>query len=205
MSGRDNIPFYVKQGFDNYEKTIKDYFIDNYDNGKVVKTMELLDVYDNNGNKTGRTIIRGDKTAILNENEHIAVAVIFIENDNGEFLIQKSSQEKGGVFSSTGGHVVSGEIPLETIRREVKEELGVDIDQEQIEEFGFLLYDKPLRYLYYLKKNFLIDSLTIQKEEVEYVEYMDVPKIKKLIETNQMLKSHGIMFNELMEKRRVLI
>ena len=205
MSGRDNIPFYVKQGFDNYEKTIKDYFIDNYDNGKVVKTMELLDVYDNNGNKTGRTIIRGDKTAILNENEHIAVAVIFIENDNGEFLIQKSSQEKGGVFSSTGGHVVSGEIPLETIRREVKEELGVDIDQEQIEEFGFLLYDKPLRYLYYLKKNILIDSLTIQKEEVEYVEYMDVPKIKKLIETNQMLKSHGIMFNELMEKRRVLI
>ena len=167
--------------------------------------MELLDVYDNNGNKTGRTIIRGDKTAILNENEHIAVAVIFIENDNGEFLIQKSSQEKGGVFSSTGGHVVSGEIPLETIRREVKEELGVDIDQEQIEEFGFLLYDKPLRYLYYLKKNILIDSLTIQKEEVEYVEYMDVPKIKKLIETNQMLKSHGIMFNELMEKRRVLI
>ena len=167
--------------------------------------MELLDVYDNNGNKTGRTIIRGDKTAILNENEHFAVAVIFIENDNGEFLIQKSSQEKGGVFSSTGGHVVSGEIPLETIRREVKEELGVDIDQEQIEEFGFLLYDKPLRYLYYLKKNILIDSLTIQKEEVEYVEYMDVPKIKKLIETNQMLKSHGIMFNELMEKRRVLI
>lgn len=205
MSGRDNIPFYVKQGFDKYEKTIKDYFIDNYDKGKVVKTMELLDVYDNNGNKTGRTIIRGDKTAILNENEHIAVAVIFIENDNGEFLIQKSSQEKGGVFSSTGGHVVSGEIPLETIRREVKEELGVDIDQEQIEEFGFLLYDKPLRYLYYLKKNILIDSLTIQKEEVEYVEYMDVPKIKKLIETNQMLKSHGIMFNELMEKRRVLI
>ena len=27
----NNIPFYVKQGFDTYEKTIKNYFIDNYD------------------------------------------------------------------------------------------------------------------------------------------------------------------------------
>ena len=56
--------------------------------------MELLDVYDNNGNVTGRKIIRGDKTAVLDENEHIAVAVIFIENDKGEFLIQKTSNIK---------------------------------------------------------------------------------------------------------------
>ena len=26
-----NILFYVKQGFDKYEKTLKNYFIDNYD------------------------------------------------------------------------------------------------------------------------------------------------------------------------------
>ena len=26
----NNIPFYVKQGFDKYEKTIKNYLIDNY-------------------------------------------------------------------------------------------------------------------------------------------------------------------------------
>ena len=165
--------------------------------------IELLDVYDNNGNVTGRTIIRGDKTAVLNENEHIAVAVIFIENDNSEFLIQKTSQEKGGEFSSTGGHIDSGETPLEAIKREVKEELGVNIDDEQIEDYGFLLYDKPLRYLYYLKKNILMDDIAVQKEEVEYVKYMSVSKIKELIETNQMLKSHGIMFNELMEKRKV--
>ena len=94
--------------------------------------MELLDVYDNNGNVTGKTIIRGDKNAVLNDNEHIAVAVIFIENENGEFLIQKTSQEKGGLFSSTGGHVDSGETPLVTIKREVKEELAYNVDNDQI-------------------------------------------------------------------------
>ena len=165
--------------------------------------MELLDVYDNNGNVTGKTIIRGDKTAVLNENEHIAVSVIFIENDNGDFLIQKNSQEKGGQFSSTGGHVNSGETPLIAIKREVKEELGISIDDDQIEEYGFLLFDMPLRYLYYLKKNILLDKLNIQKEEVDYVEYMNTYRINELIESNQMLKSHGIMFKELMKKRKI--
>ena len=27
----NNIPFYVKQGFDKYEKTVKNFFVDNYD------------------------------------------------------------------------------------------------------------------------------------------------------------------------------
>ena len=166
--------------------------------------MELLDVYDSNGNVTGRKITRGDKTAVLDENEHIAVAVIFIENDNGEFLIQKTSKEKGGEFSSTGGHVDSGETPLMSIKREVKEELGINVDNEEIEEYGFMLFDMPLRYLFYLKKNIPINKITIQKEEVDYVEYMSISKINELIENNQMLKSHGIMFNELMQKRKVL-
>ena len=159
--------------------------------------MELLDVYDNNGNVTGRTIIRGDKTAILNENEHIAVAVIFIENDNGEFLIQKTSQEKGGEFSSTGGHVDSGETPLVAIKREVKEEIGINIDDDQIEEYGFLCYDKPLRYIYYLQKNIDLNDVIVQKEEVEYVKYMSVDEINKLIKDNKFRKTNIDAFNDI--------
>ena len=36
----NNIPFYVKQGFAKYEKTIKNYFIDNYD--KEIKDGDLV-------------------------------------------------------------------------------------------------------------------------------------------------------------------
>ena len=49
-------------------------------------------------------------------------------------------------------------------------------------------------------KNIDLNKVKLQKEEVESVEYMSVPKIYKLIETNQMLKSHGVMFKELMKK-----
>ena len=163
--------------------------------------MELLGIYDNNGNPTGRSIVRGDKNAKLNENEHIALAVIFIENDKGEFLIQKTSKEKGGEYSSTGGHVNYGETPLESIKREVLEELGTDISSDNIVEYGFILYDIPLRYLFYIKKNIDVDSINLQEEEVESVKYMSIDEINNLIETNQMLKSHGILFKELMKKR----
>ena len=102
--------------------------------------MELLDIYDDNGNKTGRIIERGDKSVKLSKNEHIAISVIFIENDNGEFLIQKTSKEKGNIYSSTGGHVDSGETPITAIKREVKEELGIDISNDLIEEYGYKIY-----------------------------------------------------------------
>ena len=49
--------------------------------------MEMLDIYDSNGNKTGRQIVRGDRSVTLTPDEHIALAVIFIENSKGEFLI----------------------------------------------------------------------------------------------------------------------
>ncbi|MEE3343567.1 MAG: NUDIX domain-containing protein [Bacilli bacterium] len=162
--------------------------------------MELLDIYDDKGNKTGRTIIRGDKTAILNEGEHIALSIIFIQNKKGEFLIQKTSKQKGGLYSSTGGHVSSGYTPLETIIKEVKEELGINIDPNKLEEYGYLSYDMPLRYLYYIKDNIDIKDITVQKEEVDHVEYMTTSKINNLIDSNQMLESHGIMFNTLLEK-----
>ncbi len=163
--------------------------------------MELLDIYDDYGNTTGRTIVRGDKSVKLSENEHIAVAVIFLENDKNEFLIQKASQEKGSYYSSTGGHICSGETPLSTIKREVEEELGISIENDQIEEYGFLNYDMPLRYLYYLKKNIDLNDVHVQKEEVEYAKYMTVPEIEELIDTKQMLESHGIMFRELLKKK----
>lgn len=165
--------------------------------------MELLDVYDSNGNTTGRTIIRGDKTAILNENEHIALSVIFIENNNGEFLIQKRSEWKGGKWAFTGGHVDSGETPLDAIKREVNEEIGINIDNDLIEEYGFMLYDVPLRYIYYLKKDINLNDIRLQKEEVEYVKNMDISQINELIQTNQMLESHSIMFNELIKRKKV--
>ena len=44
-TSENNIPFYVKQGFDKYEKTIKNYFIDNYDEEIIDGDLQCIDMY----------------------------------------------------------------------------------------------------------------------------------------------------------------
>lgn len=163
--------------------------------------MEMLDIYDSNGMATGRQIVRGDKSVNLNADEHIALAVIFIENSKGEFLIQKSSIEKGSEYGTTGGHVDAGETPFEAIKREVKEELGINVDNEDIKELGYMLYDVPIRYMYYLKKDININDIKVQAEEVEFVKYMSIDEINDIIDEDLMTKSHAIQFKEMLKRK----
>ena len=162
--------------------------------------MELLDIYDEQGNNTGKTIVRGETPK---EKEHIALSVIFIENDAHQFLIQKSSKEKGNNYTSTGGHVNTKETPKEAIIREVQEELGITLNTNEIEEYGYLLYDMPIRYIFYVKKNIDLQEISLQQEEVESISYKSIEEIEELIKTNKMLKSHGILFHELLKRKSV--
>ena len=154
--------------------------------------MELLDVYNDKGQKTNKTIERGQKCEnILKTNEFIAVSIIYIENEKEEFLIQKTSKEKGGEYSSTGGHIDHNETPLSTIKREVKEELGIDISKDNIIDLGYLHFDYPLRFIFYLKKDINLKDIKIQKEEVESVSYMNIKELKEIIKKGLMNKGHA--------------
>ena len=164
--------------------------------------MELLDVYDNNANRTGRVVERGNKDEVFNNNEHIAVAIIFIENSKGEFLIQKTSKENLE-YSSTGGHLDHNEDADDAIIREVKEELGVDISIDEVVKLGYRLFDFPLRFLYYLKKDIDIKNIKIQESEVEYVKYMSVKEINDIIDKGQMNKGHAILFKEILKYKEL--
>lgn len=164
--------------------------------------MELLDVYDSLGNKTGRVVERGKKNEIFSKDEHIAVAIIYIENDRDEFLIQKTSKEKGGHYSSTGGHINHGEDAFSTIVREVKEELGIDISNDNIISLGHICVDFPVRFVFYLKKNINLNDITLQKDEVESVSYMSIDKIKKILDKGLMHKGHYKVLEKVLEYKK---
>ena len=65
--------------------------------------MEYLSVYNERREKLNKKVARGEK---LLDGEHILISIIFIENNEGKFLMQKTSKEKGSKYSSTGGHVL---------------------------------------------------------------------------------------------------
>ena len=163
--------------------------------------MELLDVVDINGIPTGKTIVRGDKSYKFKEGEYVHVGVIFIENDEHEYLIQKTSKEKGGYYSSTGGHIDHGELPDDSIKREVEEELGINVDDDNIEKYGYIIQGPVIKYIYYLYKNIDINKCVLQEEEVEAIKYMTVDEINNLIDDDLMLSSHAAMFKELLKRK----
>lgn len=87
--------------------------------------MEKRDLYDENRILTGETIFKNEE---IPAGKYILIVMTFIENLDGKFLIQKRCPEKGREWSFTGWHPKEGETSLEGVKEEVKEELGIDIE-----------------------------------------------------------------------------
>ena len=153
--------------------------------------MEKRDLYDINRNLIGKTI---EKNETIPVNTYIMMVVIFIQNDNNEFLIQKRSVEKGGKWATTGGHPKAGESSLEGILTEVREELGIKIENPTL--FKQANGKDTICDLYYIKKNIDINEITIQEEEVTSVMWAPVDEIDKLMNEEKFNKGHYMMFQD---------
>ena len=131
--------------------------------------MELLDVYDDFGEPTGKVVPRGTPNSEFGKGEHI-------ENKKGEYLIERSSKDTGYKYLPVGGHLIAGEKPLDGIIRETKEEIGLDISKEDLHYVGFFNEegDFPVRFIYYLRKDLDLSELKLQLGEVSDVSYKSV-------------------------------
>ena len=90
--------------------------------------MERRDLYDAERNLTKETILKGEK---IPEGKYIVVVLVFIQNNDGKFLIQKRSERKNGKYATTGGHPKSGESSIQGILTEVEEEI-VELNKKGI-------------------------------------------------------------------------
>ena len=143
--------------------------------------MEYLDLYNENKELLGKTILRTKEKPVLNPGEYIIIILIFIQNSNNELLIQYTSERKGNIWATTGGLVSAGDTSEKTVVKEVSEELGIDISNEDFKYIGD--YKKGVAFfdIYYLNKDIDIATLKVEPDEVEYVKWMSFDDIDKLI------------------------
>lgn len=151
---------------------------------------ELRDLYDKDSNKTELTYYKGDK---IPEGYYPMVVMIAIENSKGEFLMQKRVPEKGGDWGVTGGHPKSGETPEEGIITEVKEELGIDISNNEIILFDYGCDLVDCYKMYYTKMDLDINKLNIQKEELTEVKWFSMEELEEMA-NNKILNENQIAF-----------
>ena len=153
--------------------------------------MEIRDLYDENKNLTGKTFIKGEQVPL---GYYYLIVIIFIQNDNGEFLIQKRVKRKGDKWATTGGHPKSGETSREGIISETKEELGINISNENLTLFDTVTFNDQFFDLYYLNKNININEIAIQEYEVDGVKWASIEEIKNMYKNNEFHEGHYNMF-----------
>ncbi len=94
--------------------------------------MELWDIYDNNKQRTGRTMKRNDWC--LKEGEyHLTVLGVIVRPD-GKFLITQRVMTKSwapGWWEVSGGGVMAGEDSQDAVKREILEETGLDVSKAE--------------------------------------------------------------------------
>ncbi len=161
--------------------------------------MEYLDLYDVNGNLTGESIPRTKDKGNVPEGKYIKLVLIFIQNSDNKFLFQTTSECKGHVIATTGGHVQSGQTSKEAVINEVSEELGIDITNEDYKFIGSKIFKLAITDIYYLKKDIDLNNIVLQEEEVESVNWLSIDEINKLISEDKLRKGNIEPFKEVLE------
>lgn len=96
---------------------------------------------------------------------------VFIRNGK-IFTVKRADFPFKGIYSLPGGRVEK-ESSKEALKRELKEELGVDVIVE--ENLGEILYYVgPLEWLVIYYKTTIPEKLELDKEEVEKVKWMEI-------------------------------
>lgn len=140
---------------------------------------EIWDVYDEDGNKTGKTMQRG----VPNPGEYMLCVHVYLHTPDGKFLVQKRSDTKEshpGEWDVTGGAVLRGEKSFDGARRETLEEVGIDISNAKVQYIGRVKKRKSFADIYFVEKEFSIEDCVLQREEVEEVRFVSKDELLHL-------------------------
>ncbi len=144
--------------------------------------MEIWDLYDKDGNLTGKTMIRGNP--VPDELYHLVVHMLFL-NCRGETLLQRRAKDKNpmpDIWSVTGGSAVAGEDSATAAVRETEEEMGFKPDMENARLLMKLRTERPgknfLRDVWLIHQDVPIEAMRWQPEEVQDGMWILPEKIK---------------------------
>lgn len=148
---------------------------------------ELLDLYDINRKKTGAVLKRNHP---IQKQLYTLSVSVWIINELGQHLMSRrhSSKRYPLCWECTGGYVLAGEESLQGAIREVKEELGIDLDVNS----GRLVYSRRRDALqdfydvWIFPSQVELSDVTLQKEEVIDVKWMTLEEIKTMEEKHQL-------------------
>lgn len=155
---------------------------------------EFFDVLNERGEYTNEVVSRDEchKKGLW----HKAVVVFIISNDNKKILLQQRAASKKlwpNLWDITaGGHVISGELGYHTVIRETKEEIGIDIDKNELEFIGCTtsetisgdIINRHFNEYYIVHKDVKVEDIVLQEEEVQDIKWFTKEEVINKINNN---------------------
>ncbi len=152
--------------------------------------VEKLDIYNREKIRTGKIIERREG-AKFNKDEYILAVQCWIINKKGEILLTQRKLNKihGGMWEPTGGLVISGENSIQGIKRELQEEIGLNVSENEL----LLVKEKieegencnSFRDVYIIKKDIDLNELHFNDGEVINAQYVTIEKLLYMIEQGE--------------------
>ncbi len=150
--------------------------------------MELVDVLNGRKELTGFTCDREDVPV----GQFRLSVHIWIMNDEGKILIQQRAADKKmfpNMWSNTGGATLAGEKSIDTVLRELDEELDITPNIDDLDLIASYQRANDFVDVWLLKENINIDDLTLQKEEVKNVKWVSIDDIDSMLKNGEFVKS----------------
>ncbi len=151
--------------------------------------MEYFDLFDEYGNNLNKQALRGNH---LKEGEFFKVIHVWIENKNGEFLIQQRAKKTDPTpyqWAITSGIPDQGESAVEAVIRETKEELGITLDKDRLKKKARIVSShnayNTITFVYHIKQDIDLNTLTLNKDEVLDVNYASISEIFEMVQNNE--------------------
>ena len=145
--------------------------------------MEYWDIYDKDGNFTGRKKGKYEK---WDKDEYHLATEVWVINSKKQILIQQRSEKcqlLPGIWALTTGRVVSGETTRQGCIRDLKEELGIEAKEEECNLVKSLLKNRlgMIWDIYFLRKDVELEDVTLQKEEVSTVKLVNTDEFRDML------------------------
>ena len=156
---------------------------------------EFFDVLDENGNKTSKTKLRSE---VHRDGDWHKAVHIWIINNNGDVLLQRRCATKDSnpnmLDISSAGHLSAGDDSLTGAIRELKEELNLDVNKEDLKliktlkrssKYTETFINNEFDDLYILRTNKKLEDMKYQEEEISEIMFVPYKEFKKMVQNRQ--------------------
>lgn len=151
---------------------------------------DIVDIYNENKEKTGKTKIRHIDT--LEEAEYLIGVQATIINSKKEILISQRSEKKEKaplMWECNGGAVIAGETSLQGILREVQEELGIIFQETEAIFLKTVKKEHKFKDIYLFIKDINISDITFQDGEAIAAKWVTMEEFMKMYKNNEIVQN----------------